>query len=161
MCVFVHPWEVLGRDRLQQYWGAWLIGMPAETALAISAVIFGGVLERLPRLRLAFAHGGGSFPGTAGRIAHGFEARPDLCAVDNPHPPLQYARKIFYDALVHAPEALRYLVDFAGADRVALGSDYPFPLGEERPGTLIRSCGFSPEVEAQLLSGTARAWLGR
>jgi len=88
--VFVHPWDMMGESRMRKYWLPWLVGMPAEVSLAICSVIFGGVLERLPRLRIAFAHGGGAFPGTLGRIEHGFECRPDLVAVDNPVPPRAY-----------------------------------------------------------------------
>ena len=85
--VFVHPWDMMGGDRMAKYWLPWLVGMPAETSLAICSLIFGGVFERLPKLRVAFAHGGGAFPGTLGRIEHGHKARPDLCAVDNPRNP--------------------------------------------------------------------------
>lgn len=167
-CVFVHPWDVLARERMGKYWLPWLVGMPAETCLAIASVIFGGVLERLPRLRICFAHGGGSFPGTFGRIQHGFEARPDLCAVDNAVAPEAYVRRpdgtparFFVDSLVHDARALRYLVDLMGAERVALGSDYPFPLGEQRPGALIESMrDLSAQERERLLSGTAREFLG-
>jgi len=158
--VFVHPWEVAGRDRMARYWLPWLVGMPAETSLAICSLIFGGVLERLPSLRIAFAHGGGAFPATIGRIVHGFEVRPDLCAVSNAVSPREYLRRIYLDSLVHDPLALRYLVDLMGADRVALGTDYPFPLGEARPGELIESCEFPEETCARLLHGTALEWLG-
>ncbi len=158
--VFVHPWEVAGRDRMERYWLPWLVGMPAETSLAICSLIFGGVLERLPALRIAFAHGGGAFPATIGRIAHGFDVRPDLCAVTNGVSPREYLRRIYLDSLVHDPLMLRYLVDLMGADRIALGSDYPFPLGEARPGALIDSCGFPEETRARLLHGTALEWLG-
>jgi len=158
--VFVHPWEVVGEERMPRYWLPWLVGMPAETSLAICSLIFGGVLERLPNLRIAFAHGGGAFPGTFGRIAHGFEARPDLVAVDNPVPPREYLRRIYVDSLVSDPLMLRYLVERMGADRIALGSDYPFPLGEEHAGALIESCGFSEATRARLLHGTALEWLG-
>ena len=82
--LFVHPWEMMGESQMQQYWLPWLVGMPAETSRAICSMIFGGVFEKFPRLRVAFAHGGGSFPFTLGRIQHGFEVRPDLVAVDNP-----------------------------------------------------------------------------
>jgi aminocarboxymuconate-semialdehyde decarboxylase len=160
LCVFVHPWDMLGGDRLSRYWMPWLIGMPTELTIAICSVIFGGVLERLPRLRICFAHGGGSFPGTFGRIAHGFEARPDLCATRNPYGPERYLKRLYLDSLVHDARQLRMLVDMFGADRLALGTDYPFPLGEGRPGQLIASCGFSPEVEQRLLGGTALEWLG-
>src|SRR5207237_630649 len=83
----VHPWDMMGEERMRRYWLPWLVGMPAEVSLAICSMIFGGVFERLPRLRTLFAHGGGAFPGTLGRVEHGFAARPDLVAVDNPHPP--------------------------------------------------------------------------
>ena len=158
--VFVHPWEMAGRERMPRYWLPWLVGMPAETSLAICSLIFGGVLERLPRLRIAFAHGGGSFPGTFGRIARGFDCRPDLVAVDNPVPPREYLGRIYVDSLVHDALALRYLIDRMGTDRIALGSDYPFPLGEPRPGELIDSCGFPDETRARLLHRTALEWLG-
>jgi aminocarboxymuconate-semialdehyde decarboxylase len=158
--VFVHPWEVAGRERMTRYWLPWLVGMPAETSLAICSLIFGGVLERLPALRIAFAHGGGAFPATIGRIVHGFDVRPDLCAVVNDVSPREYLQRIYLDSLVHDPRMLRYLVDLMGPDRIALGSDYPFPLGEARPGALIDSCGFPDETRARLLHGTALEWLG-
>jgi aminocarboxymuconate-semialdehyde decarboxylase len=159
--VFVHPWDMLAPERMKKYWLPWLVGMPAEGALAIASLIFSGVLERLPSLRICFAHGGGSFPATLGRIQHGFDARPDLCAVDNPHPPSSYARRIYVDSLVHDASALRLLLDVIGADRIALGSDYPFPLGEQRPGALIRSMGLDENIQSRLLVGTALEWLGR
>ena len=160
--VFVHPWEMMGESRMPQYFLPWLVGMPAETSLAICSMIFGGVFERLPSLRVAFAHGGGSFPFTLGRIQHGFESRPDLCAVDNPVAPRDHIGRFWVDSLVHDPAALRYLVDLFGSDRVALGSDYPFPLGEEHPGRLIESLeGLTDEARAQMLGGTALAFLGR
>ena len=124
-------------------------------------MIFGGVLERLPRLRIAFAHGGGAFPGTLGRIEHGFHARPDLVAVDNPHPPSAYLKRIYVDSLVHDARALRLVLELFGPERVALGSDYPFPLGESRPGALIDSLGLPAAVRDRLRSGTALEWLGR
>jgi aminocarboxymuconate-semialdehyde decarboxylase len=135
--------------------------MPAEVSLAICSMIFGGVFERLPRLRVAFAHGGGSFPGTLGRIEHGFEARPDLCAVDNKASPRSYLGKFFVDSLVHDPTVLKYLIELFGANRVALGTDYPFPLGELQPGQMIESLqGLSPSTRDHLLFKTALEWLG-
>jgi aminocarboxymuconate-semialdehyde decarboxylase len=159
--VFVHPWDMMGQAKMQKYWLPWLVGMPAEVSLAICSMIFGGVLERLPKLRDAFAHGGGAFPITLGRIQHGFEARPDLCAIDNPHPPTKYLERIYVDSLVHDPRALGYVLETFGPHRVALGSDYPFPLGEARPGEMIRSLDLSPDVKERLLRGTALEWLGR
>ena len=157
--VFVHPWEMLGRERMPKYWLPWLVGMPAETALAACSLIFGGVLERLPRLRIAFAHGGGAFPATVGRISHGFQARPDLCAVDNDVDPMEYLKRIYVDSLVHHPAMLRYMLELMGAGRIAIGSDYPFPLGEDRPGSLVESLDLDETTRARLLHGTALEWL--
>jgi len=159
--IFVHPWDMMGQDRMQKYWLPWLVGMPAEVSLAICSVIFGGVLERLPALRIAFAHGGGSFPGTLGRIEHGFEARPDLVAVDNPKPPSAYLNRIYVDSLVHSRRALQLVLATFGHERVAVGSDYPFPLGEKFPGSLIASMSLAPAVVDRLRAGTALEWLGR
>jgi aminocarboxymuconate-semialdehyde decarboxylase len=159
--VFVHPWDMLGRERMQRYWMPWLVGMPAETSLAICSVIFGGVLERLPNLRLCFAHGGGAFPGTFGRIEHGFRCRPDLCAVANEQNPGNYLGRFYVDSLVHDEDALRLLLKRVGPERVAMGSDYPFPLGEAEPGKLIESLPDLPDkVKRRLLAGTALEFLG-
>jgi aminocarboxymuconate-semialdehyde decarboxylase len=160
--VFVHPWDMLAKERMEKYWLRWLVGMPAETALAICSIIFGGVLERLPRLRIAFAHGGGSFPGTIGRIDHGFHARPDLCAVDSKVSPRDHLGRFYLDSLVHDADALRALIRLVGSERIALGTDYPFPLGETVPGRLIASMAdLSPEARDRMLSGTALEFLGK
>lgn len=158
--IFVHPWDMMGREKMPRYWLPWLVGMPAETCLAICSLIFGAVLRRLPNLRVAFAHGGGSFPMTVGRIEHGFNVRPDLCAVDNDVNPREYLGRFYVDSLVHDPKVLRYLIGLVGADKVALGSDYPFPLGEHEPGKLIESLDLDRATREWLLSGAALAWLG-
>jgi aminocarboxymuconate-semialdehyde decarboxylase len=159
--VFVHPWDVLGSERLRKYFLAWLVGMPAETSLAICSVIFGGVLERLPRLRLCFAHGGGAFPGTFGRIERGCHARPDLCTKSNPWSPRHYLGRFYLDALTHDADTLRLALRLVGADRIAMGSDYPFPLGEAEPGGLIESMPDLPDgAKQRLLAGTALEFLG-
>ena len=170
--IFVHPWDMVGKNRMPKYWLPWLVGMPAETALAICSMIFGGVFDRFPALRVAFAHGGGAFPITIGRIEHGFNVRPDLVAIDSQINPRHYLARIdergeprparFYlDSLVHDPEALRFLRKLFGVERIALGSDYPFPLGEAHPGELIESMpDFSAEEKARLLSGSASEFLG-
>jgi aminocarboxymuconate-semialdehyde decarboxylase len=159
--VFVHPWDMLGKERMIKYWLPWLVGMPTETCLAVCSVIFGGVLERLPKLRMGFAHGGGSFAGTFGRIEHGFASRPDLCGEDNPHEPRKYLGRFFVDSLVHDAAALRYLIDLVGANRIMLGTDYPFPLGEAEPGRLIETmAGLPIETKEHLLFRSAREFLG-
>ncbi len=158
--LFVHPWDMMGQSRMTKYWLPWLVGMPAEGSLAICSMIFGGVFDRFPKLRVAFAHGGGSFAFTLGRIQHGFEVRPDLCAVDTSTPPQDFLGKFWVDALVHDAESLKFLVNRFGADRVCLGSDYPFPLGEARPGKLIESMNWEPSERSLLFSGAAASWLG-
>lgn len=160
LCVFVHPWDMLGKDRMDKYWLPWLVGMPVETTLAITSMIFSGLFEKVPHLRVAFAHGGGSFPGTIARIQHGFEVRPDLCAVDNRVSPRDHLGRFWLDSLVHDPLILQQLVDLFGADKVALGTDYPFPLGELEPGSLIRSMPWPDVRKEMLLSGSALGWLG-
>jgi aminocarboxymuconate-semialdehyde decarboxylase len=160
MAVFVHPWEMMGTKKMPKYWLPWLVGMPAETSLAICSMIFGGVFEKLPRLKVAFAHGGGSFPSTIGRIEHGFNVRPDLCAVDNSVNPKAYLGKFWIDSLVHDPEILKYVINLFGSSRVALGTDYPFPLGELQPGNIIKNSGLAIDIQADLLHGAALEWLG-
>ena len=157
--IFVHPWEMMGTDRMTKYWLPWLVGMPAETSLAICSMIFGGIFERLPKLKVAFAHGGGSFPSTIGRIEHGFEVRPDLVAVDNNVNPRNYLNRFYLDTLVHDPMMLDYLVKLMGVNQLALGTDYPFPLGELSPGKLIESMPYDEVSKERLLSGSALEWL--
>lgn len=159
MAVFVHPWDMMAKTKMEKYWLPWLVGMPAESSLAICSMIFGGVFERLPGLRVAFAHGGGSFPATIGRIEHGFNVRPDLCAVDNNVNPREYLGKFWIDSLVHDQPMLDYIVNLVGADKIALGTDYPFPLGELEPGKLINSMPYSDDIKAKLLHESALSWL--
>ena len=160
MAVFIHPWDMMGADTLQQYWLPWLVSMPAESSRAICHLIFGGIFEKLPNLRVAIAHGGGSFPATIGRVEHGFNVRPDLCAVNNPINPREYMGKFWLDSLVHDSKMLDYLVDLVGSDKVALGTDYPFPLGELEPGQLINSMPYNETKKGDLLHGSALKWLG-
>jgi aminocarboxymuconate-semialdehyde decarboxylase len=159
--IFVHPWEMMGEKDMMRYWLPWLVGMPAETARAIASMIFGGVFEKFPKLRVAFAHGGGSFPFTIGRIEHGFNVRPDLCAVDNAVNPREYLGKFWIDALVHDPKTLEYVVEVMGHEKVCMGSDYPFPLGEHVPGKLIESMHFADPLKEALLWNNAMQWLGK
>jgi aminocarboxymuconate-semialdehyde decarboxylase len=160
--VFVHPWDMMAPERMTRYMLGWLVGMPVETTVAICSLLLGGVLERLPSLKVGFAHGGGAFAGTLGRIEHGYKARPDLVARDNHHPPRAYLKRLYMDTLVHDPAVLRILLDLVGMERLALGSDYPFPLGEEKPGSLIDSMPeFDATAKARLRSGTALEFLGR
>lgn len=159
-CLFVHPWEMMGEKNMNKYWLPWLVGMPAETSRAICSMIFGGVFEKFPKLRVAFAHGGGSFPFTWPRIQHGFEVRPDLCAVDNKTSPQKYLGHFYVDSLVHDPELLKFLVKTLGAERICLGTDYPFPLGELAPGKTIQDADFDVETQKKLYYQSALEWLG-
>ncbi len=158
--ILVHPWDMMGKESMPKYWLPWLVGMPAEQSRAACCLIFGGVLERLKDLRVCMAHGGGSFPYTIGRIEHGFKMRPDLVATDNPHNPRDYLQQLFFDSCVHDPQALRYLIDVVGIDRVMLGTDYPFPLGEQKPGSGIASLSLNESEQAQVFHHSALAWLG-
>ena len=158
--IFVHPWDMMGMDQLKNYWMPWLVSMPAETSRAICSLLMGGVLERFPKLRFAFAHGGGSFPATLGRINHGFDVRPDLCQVQTQVRPSDFVSKIYFDSLVHDADTLQFIIDTIGYERLALGTDYPFPLGEHRPGKLVESMHLSAEIKERILSGSALEWLG-
>ena len=151
---------MMGQDDIDKYWLPWLVGMPAETSRAICSFIFGGVFERLPNLRVAFAHGGGSFLGTIGRIEHGFNMRPDLCAIDNNVNPLEYLGKFWVDSLVHDEDALELLIKKIGNKKIALGTDYPFPLGEIDPGKLIDDMNYSLEIKNRFFYKNALEWLG-
>ena len=159
--IFVHPWDMLSPERMDKYWLQWLVGMPTETAIAISSMVLGGLFEKLPKLKVAFAHGGGSFSGGIGRIEAGFHARPDLVAVETDINPRNFVKKFYVDSLVHDKEMLHYLIRLMGASRIALGSDYPFPLGESKPGGLIESIPeLSDEDKKWMLGKSALEWLG-
>jgi aminocarboxymuconate-semialdehyde decarboxylase len=150
---------MMGEKDMEKYWLPWLVGMPAETCRAICSLIFGGVLEKFPKLRVAFAHGGGSFPYTLGRIEHGFNVRPDLVQPDNAVNPREYLGKFWIDSLVHDKSAFHFIMELTGEDKICLGSDYPFPLGEHRPGELIESLQLAKETEEKLLYRNALDWL--
>lgn len=161
MCIFVHPWDMMGQDKMKKYWLPWLVGMPAETSRAICSMIFGGVFDKFPKLRVMFAHGGGCFPHTIGRVSHGYHARPDLCNINHVADPYEYVKRFYIDSLVHDEEALRYNLKLFGAERIALGSDFPFPLGDLEHGKFIELMkDLSTAEKARILSGTAKEWLG-
>ena len=158
-CIFVHPWNIMGKNQMEKYWLPWLVGMPAETSRAICSMIFSGIFEKLPNLRVAFAHGGGAFPATIGRIQHGYDSRPDLCAIDNNVDPTDYLGKFWIDSLVHDFDMLEFLIKKVGNKKIALGSDYPFPLGEKMPGLLIKNSNLSKTTKENLLYKNALDWL--
>jgi len=159
MAVFVHPWNMMGFHEIRKYWLPWLVSMPAETTRAICSMIFGGVLERLPDLRVNFAHAGGSFPATIGRIEKGFKCRPDLVAIDNDVNPRNYLGKFWVDSITHDPVMLRYVLDLMGEDKVTLGSDYPFPLGDLTIGKFIEEMNLSTETIEKIFYKNTLEWL--
>jgi aminocarboxymuconate-semialdehyde decarboxylase len=159
MAVMVHPWQMMGFDSMKKYWLPWLVGMPAETSRAACSMIFGGVLERLPNLRVCFSHAGGSFLPTLGRIEHGFNCRPDLVAVDNQENPIEYIGKFWVDCITHDIDALKYILKMQGSKRVCLGSDYPFPLGDLEIGKFIEESDLSKETIEDIFSHSTLEWL--
>ena len=159
MAVMIHPWQMMGFDSMEKYWLPWLVGMPAETSRAACSLIFGGVLERLPNLRVCFSHAGGSFLPTLGRIEHGFNCRPDLVAIDNPINPREYLGKFWVDCITHDIDALKYILNLQGSKRVCLGSDYPFPLGDLEIGKFIEDSDLSAETKANIFSSSTLEWL--
>lgn len=160
MGILIHPWEMMGKQYMEKYWLPWLVGMPAETSRAICSMIFGGVFERFPKLRVNFAHASGSFLATIGRVQHGFDCRPDLVAIDNPVPPRSYLGKFWVDSITHDPTMLRYVINSIGSNRVGIGSDYPFPLGDLTIGGLIDEMNLAPLDKENLYFRSALAWLG-
>lgn len=158
--VLVHPWDMLAPQRMPNYMMPWTVGMPAETQLGIVAMILGGAFDKLPlNLRICFAHGGGSFSFLLGRLQNAWEHHPvahGICKL----PPREYLNRFFVDSAVFDQRALEFLVGTMGSQRVMLGSDYPFPLGEHGIGSLIRSSNLPQQTKAQLLGDNAELFLG-
>ena len=159
--VLVHPWDMMGGDRTKRWMMAWTVSMPAETQLSIVAMILGGAFDRLPaNLRICFAHGGGSFAFLLGRLENAWQRR-ELARGVSQHPPSHYLDRFYVDSAVYDARALRLLIDVMGEDRVMVGTDYPFPLGEAHMGALARALpGLSDQARAGLLAGNARRFLG-
>lgn len=153
--VFLHPFGCSLDERLDRFYLANTVGQPVENAVALSHLIFAGVLDRHPGLRLVAAHGGGYLPTAIGRSDHAWRVRPDArgCA----HEPSSYLRKIWFDTVVHDPLALRHLLANAGASQVLLGSDYPFDMGSTDPVSFVKSAGLPAEVERRILATNADA----
>ena len=159
--VLVHPWDMNSHARNKKYMLQWLVDMPAETELSILSLILSGAFERLPKsLKLCFAHGGGSFPYLLGRIDNAWKHR-DIVREDCPNIPSSYVDRFYVDSAVFNPGALKLLVDVMGEDQVMYGSDYPFPLGEQNMGELVRSSNeLSSSTKDKILSINAQKWLG-
>jgi aminocarboxymuconate-semialdehyde decarboxylase len=159
LAVLVHPWNMMGQKQMQRYWLPWLVGMPAETSRAVCSMIFGGIFDKLPKLRVNFAHAGGSFLPTIGRIQHGFDCRPDLVAIDNMNPPKNYLGKFWVDSVTHDPLMLEYVLKLQGSKRITLGSDYPFPLGDLEIGKFIEEMDLDKKIKEDIFHNAALEWL--
>ena len=159
MAVMVHPWNMMGFKNMTKYWLPWLVGMPAETSRAMCSMIFSGIFEKLPNLRVNFVHAGGSFLPTIGRIEHGFNCRPDLVAIDNPINPREYLSKFWVDCITHDPKMLNYVLDVQGSKKVTLGSDYPFPLGDLEIGKFIEEMSLPEETVEDIFCNSTLEWL--
>lgn len=158
--ILIHPYASLGAERLKRYFLSNIVSNPAEETTAAAHLIYGGVLERHPGLRVCLTHGGGFLPYQIGRQDRGYAALPDVTTAHLSRPPSEFLRSFFYDTVVHDPDALRFLVERVGADRVVLGSDYPFPMGDPDPIGTVTRAGLSPEVTAAILGGTLAGLLG-
>lgn len=157
--IFIHPASVRARGTLDRYHLRNLIGNPLETTIAIGSIIFGGVLDKLPDLRLVFAHGGGYAAFAAGRFDHGAQVRPESKGTQRP--PADYLRQLYFDDLTHSPLALRYLVDLVGIEHVVLGSDFPADMGYRDPvGWLERAPLLDDAEKRQILGGNLERLLG-
>ena len=157
--IFMHPSGSTLGQRLAKYYLANVIGNPLDTTIALSHLIFGGVLERHPRLKICAAHGGGYLPSYTPRSDHGFEVRPEAQTI--PHPPSHYLRQVFVDTLVYKPENVAHIIRQMGASQVVLGTDYPFDMGEEHPLEVLETVeGLSASDRDRIKSGNALRLLG-
>ena len=159
LAVLVHPWNMMGKKNMKKYWLPWLVGMPAETSRAMCSMIFGGIFEKFPNLRVNFCHASGSFLSTIGRIEHGFNSRPDLVALDNQNNPREYCGHFWVDCITHDQDMLRYVLKMQGSKRVTLGSDYPFPLGDLEIGEFINRMNLEESVVEDIFCNSTLEWL--
>lgn len=157
--VFLHPFGCSLDERLDRFYLSNTVGQPVENAVALSHLIFAGVLDRHPDLTLVAAHGGGYLPFAIGRSDRAWKVRPEARRCE--HAPSTYLSKIWFDTVVHDPDALRHLLAAAGESRVLLGSDYPFDMGLDSPVDFVREAGLAPDVIEGILEGNAAALLGR
>ena len=159
LAVMVHPWNMMGMKHMAKYWLPWLVGMPAETSRAICSMIFGGIFEKFPKIRVNFSHAGGSFIGTIGRVEHGYNCRPDLVAIDNPKNPREYLGDFWIDCITHDLKTLKFVIDHVGSEKVCLGSDYPFPLGDLDIGKFIEESDLDHHTIENIFSKSSLDWL--
>jgi aminocarboxymuconate-semialdehyde decarboxylase len=156
--VFIHPVESAGRGALRDYYMWNVVGNPMETSIAAGHLILSGTMEAFPELKIILAHGGGALPYLRGRLDRGHKMRKEI-AHSIPLKPSDYLKRFYFDTVTHDPQVLRWLVEFAGADQVMLGSDYPFDMGNERPADLVRVAGLDAEVAEKIIGGNAERLL--
>ncbi len=157
--VFIHPLGTSLGERVNQYYLGNILGQPLETTIALSQLIFGGVLDRYPGLKICAAHGGGYLPSYIGRSDHGFAVRPEAARIK--HKPSEYLKRIYFDSLVYTSEGLRHLIDEVGAAHILLGTDYPFDMGTYEPHKLLAAVpGLTEQEREQILGGNAASLLG-
>jgi aminocarboxymuconate-semialdehyde decarboxylase len=158
--VFIHPTTRGFESRVFAEHYLWnTVGNPLETTICAAQMTMSGLMERLPDLRVLLAHGGGALPALRGRLRHAHSFQPDAMAQLG-EPPPDSIRRFYFDTVTHDPELLRALIDFAGADRVMLGTDYPFDMADHDPVATVRACGLDAGDEAAVLGGTAASLLG-
>ena len=157
--IFVHPNQVVGAERMKEFNLANLIGNPTDTSLALARCIFGGVLERFPRLKFLLAHGGGFLPYTWGRLDRGYQIANSANRKISKAPG-EYVKQFHFDTITHSTMALEYLVANFGADHVLLGSDYPYDMGDPEPVESLRQTKIASDLAAQISSGNACRLLG-
>lgn len=151
--ILLHPFDPLAGRGLRRYFLANAVGRPAETTIAIGHLIFGGVLERFPRLLLCVVHGGGFLPYQIGRMDRAYHAKPEVAAADLSRRPSEWGRSLYFDTITHSPEALKFLIEQVDAEHVLMGTDYPFEMGDPDPVETIRSIPGICEAERQLVLG--------
>jgi aminocarboxymuconate-semialdehyde decarboxylase len=157
--IFIHPHQGAAAERLTSYYLKNLVGLPFETTIAAACLVFGGVLERYPELKICLSHGGGFAPYQAGRFQHGWEVR-DEPKVHIHRSPDEALGRLFYDTILHSNSALEYLISSVGADHVMLGSDYPFDMGNLDCVARVRALSIEPAARDLILGGYARTVLG-
>jgi aminocarboxymuconate-semialdehyde decarboxylase len=156
--LFLHPIFVIGHQRLAPHYLTNLLGNPFETAIAAAHLIFGGVLDRFPKLEVVLPHAGGAFPWLVGRLNRGWEKRADLKHIA--HSPVTYLRRFYYDTIGYSDPVLEFLVRHIGADRVLMGSDYCFPIAYEQPVRNVTENPLIDEAAKELIvAGNARRLL--
>ncbi len=157
--IFVHPSAGAAAERLDSYYMRNFVGLPFETTIAGACLVFGGVLERYPALKICLAHGGGFLPYQAGRFQHAYDVRPEA-KVNLPEGPAASIGRLYFDTLVHSKSTLEFLVGTAGPDRVLLGSDYPFDMGNLDCVARVRAAAIEPAARDLILGGYAESALG-